>query len=220
MQNKENTAFQARHQDSVTGGGGGADINFEGAREVYLCEFERGTGAREIYPSLDQMNKLKNKDSEGFSGWNQKLKRFLWPKTVISPPQKKVFTEIVRNFPAEIGNSNGFSGRKQVISKKKKKKRKSSSQKCHEIRCQSTKITKILMANTNLGLDLHSRSPDLVDFFGAQSSLGGRGTIFVWGGTSSHLGGARPRNAPPWRRVCRVFSTSDTVFCTGIDSMI
>ena len=65
MQNKENTAFQARHQDSVTGG---ADINFEGEREVYLCEFERGTGAREIYPSLDQMNKVKNKDSKGFSG--------------------------------------------------------------------------------------------------------------------------------------------------------
>ena len=34
---------QARRQDSVTGG---AEINFGGAREVYLCEFERGTGAR------------------------------------------------------------------------------------------------------------------------------------------------------------------------------
>ena len=31
---------QARRQDSVTGG---AEINFGGAREVYLCEFERGT---------------------------------------------------------------------------------------------------------------------------------------------------------------------------------
>ena len=38
---------------------GGAEINFEGAREVYLCEFKRGTGAREIYSSLDQTNKKK-----------------------------------------------------------------------------------------------------------------------------------------------------------------
>ena len=65
--------YQARHQDSVTGG---AEITFGGAREVYLSEFERGTGAREIYPSLDQMNKVKTKNSEGFSGRNQKFKQF------------------------------------------------------------------------------------------------------------------------------------------------
>ena len=53
------TLSQARRQDSVTGG---AEINFGGAREVYLCEFERGTGAREIYPSLNQMNKVKTKN--------------------------------------------------------------------------------------------------------------------------------------------------------------
>ena len=45
--------IQAQFQDSVTGV---AEINSGGAREVYLGEFERGTGAREIYPSLDQMN--------------------------------------------------------------------------------------------------------------------------------------------------------------------
>ena len=33
--------------------------------------------------------------------------------------KKKVFTEILRDFPAQIRNSNGFSGQKQVISKKK-----------------------------------------------------------------------------------------------------
>ena len=43
----------AQRQDSVTGG---AEINFGGAREVYLCEFERGAGAREIYSSVDQTN--------------------------------------------------------------------------------------------------------------------------------------------------------------------
>ena len=56
---------QAQRQDSVTGG---AEIKFGGAQEVYLCEFERGTVAREIYPSLDQTNKVKTKNSEGFSG--------------------------------------------------------------------------------------------------------------------------------------------------------
>ena len=41
--------------------GGGAEINFGGAREVYLCEFERGTGARKVYSSVDQTNKVKTK---------------------------------------------------------------------------------------------------------------------------------------------------------------
>ena len=75
------------------------------------------------------------------------------------------------------------------------KKKRSSSPKFHEIRCQSTKIAKVPLANTNLGLDLHFSSPKPVNFFEEQSSLGG-GTIFVWGGTSSHLGGHGPRLPP------------------------
>ena len=63
------------------------------------------------------------------------------------------------------------------------------------MRCQSTKITKIPEANTNLALDLHSSSPQPVNFFGAQSSLG-VGTIFVWGGQNSHLGGHGPEIPP------------------------
>ena len=148
---------QARRQDSVTRG---AEINFGGAREVYLCEFERGTEAREIYPSLDEMNKVKTKNSNGFSGQNRKFRWFFRPKTVDL-----------------------------------KKRKRSSSQKCHEIRCQYSKITKITVANTNLSLDLHSSSPEPVNFFRAQSSLGG-GTIFVWGGTSSPLGGHGPGMPP------------------------
>ena len=50
--------MQARRQDSVTGW---AEINFGGAREVYLCEFERGTGAREVYTSVDQTKNVKTK---------------------------------------------------------------------------------------------------------------------------------------------------------------
>ena len=42
---------------------GGAEINLGRAREVYLCEFEWGTGAREVYPSLVQTNMVKTKKS-------------------------------------------------------------------------------------------------------------------------------------------------------------
>ena len=125
-------------------GGRGAEINFGGAREVYLCEFKKGTGAREIYPSLDQINKVRSKKSKGFSGRNRKFKRFFRPKT--GDLQKK----------------------------------RSSSQKRHKIWCQSTK-------NTNLDLDLRSRSPEPVNFFGARPRLGGHKQL---------VGGARSRYAP------------------------
>ena len=77
-------------------------------------------------------------------------------------------------------------------------KKMSSSQKFYEIRCESTKTTKkqFLLANSRavntdlkvLGLDLHSSGPELVNFFGAQSSLRGH--------TSSHLGGNGPGMPP------------------------
>ena len=82
--------------------------------------------------------------------------------------------------------------------KKEKKKKRFSSQKFYEIRCESTKITKLRAVNTSSGvldLDLRSSSPEPVNFFGEQSSVG-RGTIFVWGGTSSHLGGHGPEMLP------------------------
>ena len=98
---------------------GGAEINFGGHEKLILYEFERGMGAREIYPSLDQMNNVRSKDSKRFSGQDRKFKRFLRPKTG-DLQKKKVFTEIARDFPAVIGNSSGFCGQKQVISKKQK----------------------------------------------------------------------------------------------------
>ena len=104
--------------------------------------------SRSSFSTLDQMNKVKTKDSKGFSGRNRKFKQFFRPK------------------------------------------KRSSFQKRHEIRCQYTK-------NTNLGLDLHSSSPEPVNFFGAQSSLEGHN--FCLGGTTSHLGehghGMPPRGA-------------------------
>ena len=90
-------------------------------------------------------------------------------------------------FPAKKGDLQKRKKKKKKKKKKKEKKKKrkkrSSSQKCHEIRCQSTKITKIPVANTSLGLDMHSCSPEPVNFFGAQSSLGGAQAV-IWGSTA------------------------------------
>ena len=82
----------------------------------------------------------------------------------------------------------------------KTKKKRCSSQKFYEISCESTKITKrqFLLANSRavntnlgvLGLDLHSSSPEPVNFFGAQSLLGGHKQSFggaqavIWRGTA------------------------------------
>ena len=60
-----------------------------------MCDIERGTGTREIYPSLDQVNKERNKDSKGFSGRKQMI-------------SKKIFTEIARDFSPEIANQAVF----------------------------------------------------------------------------------------------------------------
>ena len=132
------------------------------------------------------MNKVRSKNSKEFSGRNRKFKRFCRPTSGdLQKEKKKVFTEITREFQAEIGNSSGFFQPKLGDLQKKKR---SSSQKRHQIPCQSTN-------NTTLGLDLHSRSPEPVNFFEAQSSLGGA-QIFVWGGTSSQLGGHGPGMLP------------------------
>ena len=86
--------------------------------------------------------------------------------------------------------------------------------KIHKIRCESTKFTKrhFLLTNSRaistilrvLGLDLHSSSPVPVNFFGAQSLVGGHnfrlgGTTFVWG-AQAVIWEARPRNSSPWCR--------------------
>ena len=46
-----------------------------------LGEFERGTGAREIYPCLDQRHKVRCKNIKEFSGRNRNFKWFFRSKT-------------------------------------------------------------------------------------------------------------------------------------------
>ena len=83
-------ALQARRQDSVTRG---AEINFRGAREVYLCEFEKGTRAREICYRVDQTNKVKTKKkvfcSKIFTNSGYRLKILSIFHEFLSEDQKK-----------------------------------------------------------------------------------------------------------------------------------
>ena len=176
--------MQAQRQDSGTGGGRN---KFWGAWEVHLCEFGRGTGAREIYPSLDQTNKVKTKKKRS----SLKFRGIFRPKSEIQtffpaknswPPKKKGL----------YWNSEGFFDQNQKFKRFFRpkigdlQKKRSSPQKFCKIRCKFTKITIMRVPNTNFGLDLHSSSPDPVNFFGAQSSLGGAQAV-IWG--------ARPLNA-------------------------
>ena len=83
----------------------------------------------------------------------------------------------------------------EFLSEDRKKKR-SSSQDFYEIRCESTKNTKIWTVNTNLVLDLHSNGPESVNLFGTQFSLVGGGAQFLFGGTAPEC----PLVAPGLRR--------------------
>ena len=95
---------------------GGAEINI-GGHKKFICVNSRGArGHEKFIPARDQMNKVKTKDSKRFSG----LFCFFPAENRVISKKKKISTEIVRDFPAKIGNSSGFSGRKQVISKTKK----------------------------------------------------------------------------------------------------
>ena len=96
--------------------------------------------------------------------------------------KKKVFSsKFFTNSGYRLKNFHKFLSEDQ-----KNKKRSSSPQEFYEIWCESTKVTKIRAVNNNLGvlgLDLHSCSPKPVNFFGAQSSLGGAQFLFG-GGTA------------------------------------
>ena len=166
---------------------GGAEINFGGAREIYLCEFERGTGARKIYPSLDQMNEVKTKNSEGFSDRSHKFKRFFRPITG-DLQKKRSSLEIQRDFPAEILNFKQFFQPKTGDLQKKKglhpknvMKSGVSSQKVQKYRWQipiwASICTPVL--------------PSLLISLGHNPRLGGH---------KQSIGGGTAPEFPPWRR--------------------
>ena len=135
-----------------------------------------GTGAREIYPNLDQVNKVRSKDSKGFSSRKQMISK------------KKVFTEIAKDFPLEIANSSSFSGRIQVISKKK------------GLHPKNVMKSVVSQQKTPIWASICTPvAPILLISSGHSLRLGGHS--FRLGGHMQSFGVARPRYAPPWRRV-------------------
>ena len=82
--------------------GRGAEINFGGHEKFILCELERGTGAREIYPTLDQMNKVRSKDSKKFSGRNRKFKRFFSGQKLVISKKKRSSSQNTSRNPVSV----------------------------------------------------------------------------------------------------------------------
>ena len=163
--------------------GVGAEIYFGGPREVYLCEFERGT--RTLFQCGSNEQGEDQKKGLLFKNFHKYKKVFSSKISTNSSCRPKVLA-IFHEFLSED------------------KKKRSSSQKLYKILCGCTKITKIRAENTNLGvlcLDLHFNSPEPVNFFGAV--LAWKGTIFVWGGTNSHLAEHGHGMPPSWRRACQ-----------------
>ena len=162
---------QARRQDSVTGGGGCRN-KFWGGTSSLFCVNSRGARGHEkfipVWIKWTRWEANIQRDFPAGNRWSQKKKKEKRPSLKLQGIFRPK-SQIQAVFPAE----NRWS----------KKKKRFSSQKRQDIRCQSTK-------NTNLGLDLHSSSPDPVNFFGAQSSLGGaqfsfgRAQAVIWGGTA------------------------------------
>ena len=92
--------------------GGGAEINLEAAREVYLCEFE---GVREVYSSVDQTIKVQTKKKSAVQKFSQILfvvSKFLQFSTNSLVQTKKKKKSAVQKFPqilVVVSNSSNFS---------------------------------------------------------------------------------------------------------------
>ena len=94
------------------------------------------------------------------------------------------------------------------------KKKRSSFQKFYEIRCESTKITKIRAVNTNsgvLGLDLHSSSLSLLISSRHSPRLGEHKQSF---------GRARPPNAPRSARPVRCVAPLPKVMVSDVQNLL
>ena len=92
------------------------------------------------------------------------------PKNRWSPnkkKKKKVFTEIETDFPTNIGNSNGFSALKQVVSKTKKQKKRS-----------SPKLRLIFRPKSEILTLFQAETRHVLHNFGTQFPLGGLFSIF------------------------------------------
>ena len=107
------------------------------------------------------------------------------------PPEiakKKVFSEIVKDFPPEIANSSSFSSRKQVISKKK------------GLHPKNLKKSVVSPQKTPIGASICTPvAPILLISSGHSPRLGGHS--FRLGGAQAVSWGGTAPVCPPWRRV-------------------
>ena len=88
--------IQTRRQNCVTGGGGGAEINFGRAREVYLCEFEGELGLKKFIRVWIKRKRRRPKNKKAFStkiSINSDCRRKILAifHEFLSKDQKKVF---------------------------------------------------------------------------------------------------------------------------------
>ena len=79
------------------------------------------SGAREIYPSLDQINKVRSKTSKGFSGRNRKFKRFFRPKSGDLQKKKSSSQKLPGVFRPKSQIQADFPAKNTCSPKKKKK---------------------------------------------------------------------------------------------------
>ena len=156
---------------------------------------------------------MRSKKSKGFSCRNRKFKRFFRPKAGdLQKNKKKVFTKIARDFPAEIGNLSNFPADYRWSPKKKRSslklegifRPKSQIQAVFPVENRWSPKKKCLHRNnvTKSGVSPQKTliwtsicAPE------ASSLLISSGHSPRLGGHKQSVGGARPRYAPPWRRV-------------------
>ena len=184
-----------------------------------MCEFERGTGAREIYPTLYQRNKVRSKNCKGFSGRNRKLKRFFRTKT--GDLQKKGlhcnfkgfsgrYRKFKRFFRPKTGdlrkkglhcNFKGFSGRYRKF--KRFFRPKTGDLRKKGLHPKNVTKSGVSPQKTLIWASICApEAPSLLISSGHSPRLGGHKQPF---------GGARPRYAPPWRRVWNVVKNKHVI---------
>ena len=178
---------------------GGGRNKFWGHEKFILCEFERGTGAREIYPSLDQINKVRSKDSKKFSCRNRKFKRFFRPKTGDLQKKKKKKKRSSLKLQGISGRNRKFKRffRPETDDLQKKKGLHPKNVLKSGVSPQKTPIWASICTPVAQSLLISS---------GHSPGLGGHN--FCLGGTSSHLGGHGP--GMPLRGVGSVIESKTT----------
>ena len=131
------------------------------------------------------MNKVKTKNSKEFSCQNRKCKRFFRPKTSDLQNKKRLHRNC-KGFSGQNRKCKRFFRPKTGVSPPSKKK---------VFLSKTSRNAMSVHKSTDLGLHLHSSSPEPVYFFGEQSSLWG--AQFSFREAHAVIWGARPRYAHP-----------------------